>query len=191
MTDFSYQSALKAAQDALDALALPVDLDFERLLEIVKETRGRALIIRPADALAGSLHCGQSWSTRKADLVLYGPSRMHYKERFSICHELGHLILGHLDNEVRVLRPVPDLAPWMVAQQLGMGISGSPAVSAAVGLTVLEDSPHPLPPEQGKSKFTNEQEGQADATADLLVNLLRNASVRRLSEPLGFGQVFG
>ena len=111
-------------------LPIPVPWDRDVFIQSMSQLRGRPIRLVPTDTadLAGS-PCGL-WLTRDDDdLILHEAGSSDYHIDQIVCHEIGHMVLGHsrlrqfgdnkeLENELcRTL--LPDLDPATVRAVLG------------------------------------------------------------------------
>lgn len=200
MRDSQYEADRRSAAATVSALNLPENLDFDGLTAIVQAKVDRELNVRRAPGLAGTLECGHTYRTTKRDVVLHAPSQSRYQEQYWVCHEFGHLILGHLDEVVPdalspALSQVFDLLDVrMLKTQLARTPQHAPepatGARSSEGLLELEDGEEILG-EVRRSLLSSPGERLAEAVADELYMRLHRASTLKLSEPLDFGSVFG
>jgi hypothetical protein len=103
-------------------LPIPMPWDREAFVQGIGEMRGRAiaLIATEREFFADRL-CGMSLAREDDDVILYERDASQFRIDQVICHQIGHMVLGHhssarpkvseaLVNSVR-LRAVPDRAP--------------------------------------------------------------------------------
>ncbi|PJE03599.1 MAG: hypothetical protein CK429_32875 [Mycobacterium sp.] len=111
-------------------LPIPVPWDRDLFIQNIAEMRGRPITLIPTEtaALADS-PCGL-WLTRDDDdLILHEVGTSEYHIDQIVCHEIGHMVLGHgrtrafgadRDREIEMCRLVmPDIDPAAVNAVLG------------------------------------------------------------------------
>lgn len=188
MRRHSNLSYLHPVRSALAELNLPETLTFDGLQKVVARRRSRKLVVRRTAELRGTPVCAMTYSNVVKDLILYAPAEERRRERHFICHEFGHLLLGHHEQaRSNVMRPLPLLAPSMVADQLKMAEinPGGKQKFAPSGWTPASRR------SAACSTFTSVEEKRAERFADLLMEHLWLSSLRRLDEPVRFAEVFG
>lgn len=111
-------------------LPIPVPWDRDLFIHNIAEMRGRPITLIPTDtaALIDS-PCGL-WLTRdNDDLILHEIGTSDYHVDQIVCHEIGHMMLGHgrtrafgadRDREIEICQLVmPDIDPAVVNAVLG------------------------------------------------------------------------
>lgn len=81
----------------VDGLAIPDPWDLELLYQRVAETRGRPIDMLPQDDM-GEAVTGAVFRLTSRDVVFYRASLSGWHREHVLCHELGHIIAGHLDG---------------------------------------------------------------------------------------------
>lgn len=111
-------------------LPIPVPWDRDVFIRNLAEQRGRPIRLIPTDtaALAGS-PCGLWLARDHDDLIMHESGTSDYHIDQIVCHELGHMLLGHgrtrafgeqRDREVDLCREfLPDIDPASVNAVLG------------------------------------------------------------------------
>lgn len=111
-------------------LPIPVPWDLDVFIQNIAAQRGRPIHLIPTEtaALAGS-PCGL-WLTRdNDDLILHEVGTSRYHAMQIVCHEIGHMMLGHgrtrafgadREREIEMCQKVlPDIDPAAVNAVLG------------------------------------------------------------------------
>jgi hypothetical protein len=124
-------------QDILDlvrALPIPTPWDRDVFVQRVAEKRGRPIALIPTDtASLTDSPCGLWMARDHDDLILHERGTSDYHIDQIVCHEIGHMILGHrscgtqgenrykvIESAWRQLLPaVPDFSPESVHAVLG------------------------------------------------------------------------
>lgn len=77
-------------------LPLPVPWDRGQFIDSLAELRGRPITLIPTDtaSLAGS-PCGLWLAREHDDLIIHEASTSEYHIDQIVCHEIGHMVLGH------------------------------------------------------------------------------------------------
>jgi hypothetical protein len=188
MTPLSDPGYLGLVHSVISELSLPDKLTFDGLHQVVSMRRSRKLVVRRTEELRGSPVCAMTYSNEAVDLILFAPAEERRREDHFVCHEFGHLLLGHHERvRGNVMRPLPLLAPAMVSEQLKMAVvrveesrvstSSAPALGRHRSATC--------------STFTTIEEKRAESFADLLMEHMWRSNVRTLDEPVRFAEVFG
>lgn len=142
-----------SSQDMLDlvrTLPIPIPWDRSAFVQSVADMRGRPITLIPAETafLADSL-CGL-WLARDGDdLILHERGTSDYHIDQIVCHEIGHMILGHRSGVHRETRDVLGESAWRHAL---------PDLAAESVRAVL-----------GRKDYGNEQEREAEMFASLLM----------------------
>lgn len=114
-------------------LPIPVPWDRDVFIARVAEMRGRPITLIPADTAALTASpCGLWLARTDDDLILHEAGTSAYHIDTIVCHEIGHMVLGHrtptrsqagepeTDNREAAIRAVlPDLDPTTVRSILG------------------------------------------------------------------------
>lgn len=181
-SDLGYRTLVHSV---ISQLKLPDRLSFEDLQQLVAARRARRLVVRRAEELRGTPTCAMTYSNKNMDLILLAPAAELRREDHFVCHEFGHLLLGHHDRvHSNVTRPLPHLAPTMVSTQLqtaDMSHQGSQTPDSSLGR--IRSAPC--------SAFSSIEEKRAELFADILMEHLWRADMRVLDEPVRFAEVFG
>lgn len=173
---------------AISDLRLPDKLTLGGLHKVVSTSRSRKLVVRRTEELRGSPVCAMTYSNKAVDLILFAPAEERRREDHFVCHEFGHLLLGHHErSRGNVTSPMPLLGPAMVAEQLkvaDVGLEGDGTPPSLVNLLGRRRS-------ATCSTFTTIEEKRAESFADLLMDHMWRSDVRTLDEPVRFAEVFG
>ncbi|KFZ77447.1 hypothetical protein ED92_36895 [Amycolatopsis sp. MJM2582] len=121
---------------------LPEPFDVTTLFGEVAAMRGRPIELVPLEARTGA-PCGVLAATDRADYVFYTRDTSPLHQRHILLHELGHLLCGHVEGEVR-----PEAIAEIVA----------PSLSVDLVRRVL-----------GRTTYAREQEKEAELVASLLM----------------------
>ena len=111
---------------------IPVPWDREKFIEQVSALRGRPIHLIPVDtASLVDSPCGLWLSRDEDDLLLYAEGTSDYHIDQIVCHEVGHMVLGHSqmlsyradrdDTEDLCRELMPDLDPETVRAVLARG----------------------------------------------------------------------
>jgi hypothetical protein len=102
------------------SLGLPLaGLDVASLRDRVEAARGIRIVLSPADTR--HIACGAAITLETHTLVRYAEATSPMHQAHIVCHELGHLLLGHkgvLMSAASRAVLTPDLDPEMVARML-------------------------------------------------------------------------
>ncbi|RDI54198.1 hypothetical protein [Nocardia mexicana] len=116
----------------LASLPIPEPWDRGRFIEGVAELRGRPITVIPAGRLElpelGESPCGLWLLREHDDIIVHEDATSEYHMDQIVCHEIGHMVLGHgqaeppADGELgdpRYAAVLPDLDPSTVRGVLG------------------------------------------------------------------------
>lgn len=81
----------------VDGLVIPDPWDIELLYQRVAEARDRPIDVLPHDDM-GEAVTGAVFRLASRDVVFYRASLSGWHREHVLCHELGHIIAGHLDG---------------------------------------------------------------------------------------------
>ncbi|MEU2257697.1 hypothetical protein ABZ540_31485 [Nocardia xishanensis] len=120
---------------AIAQLPVPDPWDCRRFVEDVAELRGRPIILLPVGNLGGlASPCGL-WLVREHDdVIIYEDSTSEYHMDQIVCHEIGHMVLGHdrapssdtgLASDPMFRSVFPDIDPLTVRAVLGRSDYGN------------------------------------------------------------------
>jgi IrrE N-terminal-like domain len=102
------------------SLGLPdAGLDIPELSGRVEDARGVRIVLSPADTR--HIACGAAITLETHTVVRYAEATSPMHQAHIVCHELGHLLLGHkgvLMSETSRAALTPDLDPAVVARML-------------------------------------------------------------------------
>lgn len=178
MTPLTMPSYISTVQSTIAELGLPEKLTLDVLGEAVSSRRARKLVIRRTEELAGSPVCAMTYCNAAVDLVLYAPAEERRREDHFVCHEFGHLLLGHHEQaRGNVTRPMPLLAASMVADQLQVDASEPTLLGRRRSASC--------------ATFTAAEEKRAETFADIVMDRMWRAHLRPRDEPSRFAEVFG
>lgn len=82
----------------VDKLDIPDPWDVDRLYESVAESRGRRIAVFAQNEM-GDAMTGAVFRLAASDVVFYRASLSGWHREHVLCHELGHIIAGHLEDE--------------------------------------------------------------------------------------------
>ncbi len=140
---FGRKSALwRRCERVASAVRLPDPFDVTTLFAEVAAMRGRPIELVALETRPGA-PCGVLAATDRADYVFYTRDTSPLHQLHILLHELGHLLCGHVEGEVR---------PETLAEVL------MPSLSADLVRRVL-----------GRTTYAREQEKEAELVASLLM----------------------
>lgn len=141
-------------------LPIPVPWDLDVFIEAIAAQRGRPIHLIPTDTAGlGDSPCGLWLSRDHDDLILHERGTSAYHIRQIVCHEVGHMMLGH--GRTRSFGPVRDREVEVC--QAAMPDLDPEAVNAVLGRT----------------DFANDQERDAEAFASILMIAAAEAANQR------------
>lgn len=106
----------KRSADRLRDLRLPVPFELQAFCQVVADSRGRPIVVRPVEGIGGST-MGAWIATPDLDLIVYEGRTTKLHREHIVLHELSHIICGH---EPGLLEPgaagslFPDFRPEVV-----------------------------------------------------------------------------
>ncbi|MEN4397457.1 MULTISPECIES: ImmA/IrrE family metallo-endopeptidase [Mycobacteriaceae] len=122
-----------SSQDMLDLvrrLPIPIPWDRDAFVQSVADMRGRPITLIPSEtALLGDSLCGLWLARDDDDLILHERGTSDYHIDQIVCHEIGHMLLGHRSGihretggglgESAWRQALPNVAPESVRAVLG------------------------------------------------------------------------
>lgn len=115
--------------DLVHALPIPIPWSRDAFVQGIADMRGRpiTLIATEPDFLPDTL-CGPWLAREDDDVILYERGATEFRIHQAVCHQIGHMILGHHSAGRRPVRDalaepawrraIPDLAPELVGTVL-------------------------------------------------------------------------
>lgn len=138
----------RQVRDAIDSLSLPPGWKLDDLSKLMETRRGRKLRLIPfAAPCPGENTIYGLWlETADDDMIMYRSDTSEYHQLHIVCHELGHMLLGHRCDEVRT----SDYVAAVAALSPDLDVETVEAVLA-------------------RSSCATEREWEAELAADLLM----------------------
>lgn len=178
MTPISDPGYLGLVHSTISELCLPEKLTLDGLQGVVSTRRARKLVVRRTEELRGSPVCAMTYCNEAVDLILFAPAEERRREDHFVCHEFGHLLLGHHErSRGNVTRPMPLLGSAMVSNQLQVADVESKLLGRRRSATC--------------STFTTIEEKRAESFADIMMDHIWRSNIRTRDEPFRFAEVFG
>lgn len=178
MTPLLMPSYVATVQSTIAQLDLPEKLTLDALRDAVSSRRERKLVVRRTEELAGSPVCAMTYCNAAVDLILFAPADERRREDHFVCHEFGHLLLGHHEQaRGNVARPMPLLGASTVTNQLQVDASEPKLLGRRRSASC--------------ATFTVSEEKRAETFADIVMDRMWRAHLRPLDEPSRFAEVFG
>lgn len=108
----NYRALRRRVRALLDEIGVPEPWDVAEFCAAVARHRGRPIHLEPAELPPGSPD-GAWLSGPTVDVIVYDATTAALRSEHIICHELGHMLLGHGGAALPGLAPAlaPDLSP--------------------------------------------------------------------------------
>lgn len=136
--------------DLLGALPIPIPWDRDAFVQSVAEMRARPITLIPIETASSADSLYGLWLAREDDdLILHERGTSDYHIDQIVCHEIGHMILGHRSGIHRETRDSLGESAW---HQVLSGL--------------VPESVHAV---LGSNDYSNEQEREAEMFASLLL----------------------
>lgn len=129
------ETSVRRIKKAIAQLPVPDPWDRRRFVEGVAEMRGRPITLLPVGMRGGlASPCGL-WLVREHDdVIIYEDATSEYHMDQIVCHEIGHMVLGHdraqssdtgVTSDPMFRSVFPDIDPLTVRTVLGRSDYGN------------------------------------------------------------------